>query len=129
MQRIVWTLYCRGSHSEDQRCLTSVVTEMALGMTILSSPGMWGRRFSCFLKNPMNIYWQFISHLKKLMGGDDSSKKPVGKSCQGIIMLVQTKADAPQLYRSCWQNSDNCYFLGPSKIVTHTSLDNFSKRL
>ena len=62
-------------------------------------------------------------------GGDDSSKKPVGKSCQEIIMLVQTKADAPQLYRSCWQNSDNCYSLGPSKIVTHTSLDNFSKRL
>ena len=66
---------------------------------------------------------------KEINGGDDSSKKPVGKSCQEIIMLVQTKADAPQLYRPCWQNSDNCYFLGPSKIVTHTSLDNFSKKI
>ena len=88
-----------------------------------------GQKIFMFLKNLMNIYRQFISHLKKLMGEGDSSKKPVGKSCQEIIMLVQTKADAPQLYRPCWQNSDNCYSLGPSKIVTHTSLDNFSKRL
>ena len=58
-----------------------------------------GQKIFMFLKNLMNIYRQFISHLKKLMGGNDSSKKPVGKSCQEIIMLVQTKADAPQLYR------------------------------
>ena len=87
-----------------------------------------GQKIFMFLKNLMNILAIYITP-EEINGGDDSSKKPVGKSCQEIIMLVQTKADAPQLYRPCWQNSDNCYSLGPSKIVTHTSLDNFSKRL
>ena len=87
-----------------------------------------GQKIFMFLKNLTNILAIYIT-LEEINGGDDSSKKPVGKSCQEIIMLVQTKADAPQLYRPCWQNSDNCYFLGPSKIVTHTLLDNFTKKI
>ena len=36
-----------------------------------------GQKIFMFLKNLMNIYRQFISHLKKLMGGMTPQKSPL----------------------------------------------------